>query len=89
MPVGADGVCAVSDEELEAHIRDCGRLMVDAFEAGNRQEALDWLQAQNLAVKARRPEYVAQLERERGLLPAETFVDLAEQDLALVRKQAA
>jgi len=79
----------VSDAELEAHIRDCGRLMLEAMAAGNRQEADEWLHAQTVAIKSRSPEKVRELERERGLLPAETFVDLAEQDLALVRRQAA
>lgn len=84
-----EGTGSMTDAELEAHILDCGRLMLEAMAAGNRQEADEWLQAQAYAIKCRSPEKVREMERERGLLPAETFVDLAEQDMALVRRQAA
>lgn len=80
----------MSDAEREAHILDCGRLMEKEMDAGNREAALDWLQAQNMAINARSAAQVARMEADHGLLPSETFDHLAERDLpALLRKQAA
>lgn len=79
----------MTDAELEAHIRDCGRLMLEAMAAGNRQEAYEWLQAQNLAVMQRRPEYVAELERARGLGPRCFTLDVGEDWSAIVQPLAA
>lgn len=80
----------MSDAEREQHIHDCGRLMLEAMAAGNREEAEGWLQAQNAAIAARSPAQVARMEAAIGLGPSETFVHLAEQDVpALVRRQAA
>lgn len=78
----ADGSCGttptakfrMSDEEREAHIRDCAWLMEDAMrrwcetgDFGYRGEADRWRLLMEEAIKARSPEYVAKLERERGL----------------------
>jgi hypothetical protein len=52
----------LTDAEREIHIRDCGRLMTNAFERGNREEAMGWLQAQNDAIKGRSPAQVARME---------------------------
>jgi hypothetical protein len=80
----------MTDEQREQYIRDCGAKMEAAMAAGNREEALGWLQAQNLAVMQRRPEYVAQLERARGLGPGCFFLDAGEADsIAILRRQAA
>ena len=55
---------AMDEAELEAHIKSCGQLMVDEHTAGNREAALGWLQAQQEAIRARRPEVVARMEQE-------------------------
>ena len=80
----------MTDEELELHISDCARLMERAVYEGNRAEAEQFRRDMYEAINSRSPAQVAKLEAERGLLPrCETFVDLAEQDLALIRKQVA
>lgn len=80
----------LSDAELEAHIGDCARLMEQAVYTGNRVEAEQYRRDMYAAIGMRSPEQIRRMELERGLLPrCETFVDLAEQDLGLVRKQAA
>lgn len=79
----------MTDQEREDYIRDCGAKMEAAMAAGNREEALGWLQAQNLAVMQRRPEYVAELERARGLGPRCFSPDAAEDWPAIVQRQAA
>jgi hypothetical protein len=80
----------MTDEELELHIQDCGRHMLEAMAQGRRQDAEEWLQAQNDAIASRSPAQVARMERERGLDRCETFDHLAERDLlALQRRQAA
>jgi hypothetical protein len=72
-PVGMRGP-AVSDNERELHIRNCGYLMEDAMrrwcETGcfsYRGEADRCRLLMQEAIRARSPEYVARLERERGL----------------------
>jgi hypothetical protein len=64
----------LSDEEREAHIKACGVLMEDAMrrwcETGcfsHRGEADRWKLLMEEAIRSRPPEYVAKLERERGL----------------------
>jgi hypothetical protein len=52
----------MTDQEREAHIKDCGRMMQKAYEQGNRQEADQWLQAQTEAVKGRSGVQVALME---------------------------
>lgn len=53
---------SMTDEEREAHISDCGRLMQQAYGRGNREEALGWMQAQREAIKARSLNQVATME---------------------------
>lgn len=80
----------MSDEELEAHIGDCARLLEEAVYTGNRSEAEQYRRDMYAAIAMRSPAQVRRMELERGLLPrCETFVDLAEQDLGLVRRQVA
>lgn len=62
------------EDELEAHIQDCGRLMVQAYELwivyGNfadRADADRWRMEMETAIKMRGPTTVLRLERERGL----------------------
>lgn len=61
-------------DELERHIRDCGRLMQAAYAKWNAYgdfadhgEADHWRMAMEEAIKSRSPAQVAKLERERGL----------------------
>lgn len=49
------------DAERELHIQSCGHLMQQAMAAGNRQEAMDWMQAQTLAIAQRSPAQVARM----------------------------
>ena len=63
----------MTDAEREAHIHDCGRLMLEAMAANNRQEAEGWLQAQNMAIASRSPAQVQRMEAERGLLSEPCF----------------
>jgi hypothetical protein len=64
----------LSDAELEQHIKDCGWLAELAMcrwaqsgDFSDRGEADYWRRKMEEAIKSRKPEYVAQLERERGL----------------------
>lgn len=81
----------MTEEEREAHIGDCGRLVESEMKAGNRESAMSWLQAMQEAIKTRSPEQVARLEAERGLLPEPCyFNDQAGRDVpAMLRRQAA
>ena len=81
----------MTEEEREAHIGDCGRLVESEMKAGNREAAMSWLQAMQEAIKTRTPEQVARLEAERGLLPEPCyFNDQAGRDVpAMLRRQAA
>lgn len=79
----------MTDQQREDYIRDCGTKMEAAMAAGNREEAQGWLQAQNLTVMQRRPEYVAELERARGLGPRCFALDDREDWPAIVQPQAA
>lgn len=81
----------MTDAEREAHIADCGRLMLEAMAANNREEAEGWLQAQNQAIASRSPAQVARMEAERGLQYEPCyFHEKAGEDLpALLRRQAA
>jgi len=65
----------MTDAEREQHIRDCGRLMIAAFERwdqtgdfADRGEADYWLRLQNEAIKARSAEQVATMEEARALV---------------------
>lgn len=81
----------MTDEEREAHIEDCGRLMLEAMAQGDRNQAQGWLEDMNHAIAMRSPEQVARMEAERGLLPEPCyFTTKAEQDLpAMLRRQSA
>lgn len=54
----------MSDQERELHIQHCGYLMEQSMLAGNRQEAMDWLQAETQAIGQRSPAQVARMEAE-------------------------
>lgn len=84
----------MTDEEREQHIQDCGRLMLEAMANGNREEAENWLQAQNQAIAARSPEQVKRMEIARGLAGTSCFFDTQgelDRDTlpAILRRQAA
>ena len=71
----------LTDAEREAHIHDCGRLMLEAMAEGRRCDAESWLQAQSDAIASRSPAQVAMMESRRGLLPDPCyFHDQAERD---------
>lgn len=57
----------MNEADVDAHIRDCGVLMQQAFALGMRAEAAQWLEKQAQAIRSRTPEHVARLERERGM----------------------
>lgn len=52
----------MTDQEREDYIKACGDRMRKAYEAGNREDAELWLQAQNQAIKDRSPDQVARME---------------------------
>lgn len=54
----------MTDQERELHIQHCGYLMEQAMLAGNRQEALDWLQAETQALGQRSAAQVARMTAE-------------------------
>jgi len=54
----------MSPGELEAHIRDCGRMLEKEYALGNREAAEGWLQEMNLAISQRSPEQQAQMTAE-------------------------
>lgn len=64
-----DAPAHMTDADRELFIKECARLMEQAMAAGNRQEAMDWMQAQRKAIAARSPEQLALLlaEEQRRL----------------------
>ena len=60
----------MSDDERELHIKHCGELMEANYAQGNREAAMEWLQAQNEAIKGRSAAQVARMEEERGFVCA-------------------
>jgi hypothetical protein len=67
-------LAGMSDNEREAHIRDCAWLMEDAMrrfhESGcftHRGEASRWRLLMEEAIRGRSPEFVRKLELERGI----------------------
>lgn len=52
----------MNDQAREDYIKACGDRMRKAYEAGNREDAELWLQAQNHAIKDRSPAQVARME---------------------------
>lgn len=81
----------MGDAEREAHIKSCGDLMQKAMDDGNREEAMNWLQAQNQAIAMRSPAQVERMEIERGLRGESCyFVTMGElAHPAILRRQAA
>jgi len=55
---------AMSDAELEAHIRDCGELMRLAYEDHDHQAAERWQEAMYRAIAQRSPAQQARMEAE-------------------------
>lgn len=51
----------MTDAEREAYIARCGRQLVEAMAAGNRQEAVSWMQAEMLAISQRSPAQQARM----------------------------
>lgn len=51
-------------EELELHIQNCNHLMELAMEQGRRQDAVEWMQARDAAIKARSPATVQRMEQD-------------------------
>ncbi len=87
---GQAGSTSMTDAELEQHIEDCGRLMLECMAQGDRNQAEGWLQDMNHAIAQRSPEQVARMEAARGLLPEPCyFVTKADEYRpALLRRQA-
>lgn len=79
----------MSDQEREAHIKDCGRLMQQEMEAGNREAAMNWLQAMNQAIAMRSSAQVEAMEQERGLAPCFFAEQGAKDRIWLLERQAA
>ena len=52
----------MDDDQREIHIKHCGELMEASYAQGNREAAMDWLQAQNEAIKGRSAAQVAWME---------------------------
>lgn len=75
LPLVGQRLNRLSDQEREDHIRDCAWLMEDAMrryhetsDFGYRGESDRWRLLMEAAINSRSPEYVARLERERGLV---------------------
>lgn len=52
----------MTDEQREAHIQECGRRMIQAYQAGDREGALYWLKAEIATIKACSPAQIARME---------------------------
>lgn len=79
----------MTDEELEHHIADCGRLMQEAMAEGDRVTADAWRIDMEHAIAQRSPKQIARMEAARGLLPEPYFLTKADEDMpALLRRQA-
>lgn len=78
----------MTDDELEAHIRDCGRLMEEAYAHGNPEAAHGWLQAMNQAIAMRSSEQVARMEQAAGLAPC-FFAEQGDKDRILLLERHA
>lgn len=57
-----------SDDELEHHITDLGRLIERAMADGDRASAVRWSNERTEAIKSRSPAQVARMEQEKGLM---------------------
>ncbi|WP_439606843.1 hypothetical protein [Hydrogenophaga sp.] len=51
----------MTEQELDLHIRDCGRRMVAAAAAGDREDCNQWRDRMYAAIKSRTPEHQARL----------------------------
>lgn len=51
----------LSEDELDMHIRDCGRRMTAAFAAGDREDGCQWRDRMYEAIRSRTPEHQARL----------------------------
>lgn len=51
----------ISEQELDQHIRDCGRRMVAAAAAGDREDCNQWRDRMYEAIRSRSPEHKARL----------------------------
>lgn len=51
----------LSEEELDQHIKDCGRRMTAAFANGDRADGCQWRDRMYEAIKSRSPEHQARL----------------------------
>lgn len=51
----------LSEQELDFHIRDCGRRMVAAQKAGDKADMEQWRDRMYDAIKSRSPEHQARL----------------------------
>lgn len=63
----------LSDDELEAHIADCGRHLIEAYERYEKSscftdlgDAQRWEMLQREAIQARSPARVAQMRQEQA-----------------------
>ncbi len=56
----------IPDHELERDITRCGQRMRAAMAQGNQQEAMDWMQAQTLAIGRRSPAQAARIATQCG-----------------------
>ncbi len=58
-------VCApanvLTEQELDLHIRDCGRRMTAAFSCGDREDGCQWRDRMYEAINSRTPEHQAKL----------------------------
>lgn len=84
----------MTDAEREAHISDCGRLMLEAMAEGDREKANAWRMDMEHAIAMRTPEQIALMETERGLRGESCFFDTMGQldrDAmpAILKRQAA
>lgn len=50
-----------AEQNLDQHIRDCGRRMTAAHAAGDRQDADQWRERMYTAIKSRTPEHQAKM----------------------------
>lgn len=51
----------LSEDELDLHIRDCGRRMTAAFSCGDRDDGCQWRDRMYEAIRSRSPEHQARL----------------------------
>lgn len=79
----------MTDADREAHIQECGRLMQQKMEAGNREAAMNWMQAMHEAIRLRSAAQVAAMEQERGLAPCFFTEQGAKDRIWLLERQAA